>query len=238
MDFNGHYKVRLAPANVNTTIDDAKKAVVFDVTPELSEARNVMYKMYDPVHAPGQILVYQGTQARRFQLTQIKLVSRSPQEASINLGKLWIMRSWTLPVFGQTSENPRLDRAREEQLRSTGPYSNDRIRQLVDDIGLENSRSYLGAPPPVLLLSAYSRLGVGSSVGTNSIGHLKKVPVVIESLNINYPTDVDYIPTEGSDPTPMPTIMTVDISLVESHSPSEYEGFNLQKFRRGELEGF
>ena len=239
MNFNDHYKVRLANSNSANSIEEARRSVVFDVTPELSESRNVNYKMYDPVHAPGQIVVYQSTSSRRFQLTQVRLVSRSPREASNNLAKLWVLRGWTMPTFGQQPQNIRTDAAREARLNSDGPLSNDFLREIIDDISsASNSANYLGSPPPVLLLSAYSRLGVSGNVGTGSIGHLKKIPVVIESLNINYPSEVDYIPTEGVSPTPMPTIMTVDISLIEAHSPNELERFNLQQFKRGELPGF
>jgi len=191
--------------------------------------------MYDPVHAPGQILVYQGTAARRFQLTAIRFASRSPREAAINLAKLWTLRGWTMPTFGQSESNIRTDAARREKLGNNGPFSNEGIKNLIDEIGSDSSKSYLGAPPQLLLLSAYSRLGVSQGVGTDSIGHLRKVPVVIESLNINYPADVDYIPTEGANPTPMPTLMNVDLSLIEARSPSEYEKFDLSKFKRGEL---
>lgn len=237
MDFNAHYKVRLAPAAQISSVADARRAVIFDATPDLAESRNVNYKMFDPVHAPGQIAVFQNTAARRFQLTQVKLISRTPREASINLAKLWVLRSWTMPTFGKAGESTRVNNERENRYTSNDVYDNDRLRALVDDISSQ-SGSYLGAPPPLLFLSAYSRLGVGDNVGTGGVGHLKKVPVVIESLNINYPSDVDYIPTEGEDPTPMPTVMNVDISLIESQSPSSLERFDLQKFKRGELGGF
>ena len=95
----------------------------------------------------------------------------------------------------------------------------------------------LGAPPQVLLLSAYSN---NKSVSGQRTGqHISRVPVVIQQLNIPYPSDVDYIPTtQKYGNTPMPIIMTVDITLVETHSPAEYERFSLEDFSRGILRSF
>ena len=57
-------------------------------------------------------------------------------------------------------------------------------------------------------------------------------------MSIPYPSDVDYIPTDDENPTPMPTIMTLDITLIETHSPTEYENFSLDDYRIGNLIGF
>jgi hypothetical protein len=99
------------------------------------------------------------------------------------------------------------------------------------------NRDFLGAPPKVLQLSAYSRLG--AQTGVQGLGHIRRVPVVIQQLSIPYPSDTDYIPTDdSSNPTPMPTIMTLDMTLVETHSPQEYQDFSLEDFRNGNLKGF
>lgn len=78
----------------------------------------------------------------------------------------------------------------------------------------------LGAPPPVLRLS-----GLRSLVGP--------VPVVITSLNWNWPKDVDYITTSGAAATPFPAVMQIAINLVESFSAAEFNGFSLQDYRKG-----
>lgn len=94
---------------------------------------------------------------------------------------------------------------------------------------------FLGAPPDVLYLTAYSdaRDKGGELDRTTNIF---RIPVVITALTINYPNDVDYIPTiEGQ---PFPIIMGISLSLTESHSPREFEKFDLFKYREGILPGF
>ena len=114
-------------------------------------------------------------------------------------------------------------------------------RQKSSGTGVE----LLGAPPDVLYLYAYSS-GVSSGAGQdrpNKYGvNINKVPVVVTSLNITYPDDVDYIPTySNGDPRksePFPVKMDVEISLVETHSPREYERFDLMKYKKGVLVNF
>ena len=107
----------------------------------------------------------------------------------------------------------------------------------------------LGQPPDVVLLSAYSKVpgDVGRVSDFNQqMGHLNRVPVVITQLSIPYPSDIDYIPTAPNPNSnsgdkggvPMPTIMTIDMSLIETHSPLQYEKFSLSDFKNGTLPGF
>lgn len=88
----------------------------------------------------------------------------------------------------------------------------------------------LGAPPAVLWFSAYSS-------GRQELTNLNKIPVVIQNLSIAYPSDVDFIPTFES-LEPMPTIMSISISLIETHAPTEYNDFSLIKYKNGELPRF
>ena len=86
----------------------------------------------------------------------------------------------------------------------------------------------LGAPPPVLTLSAYGDKMVGP------------VPVVLENYDWNFPNDVDYIQTNlGTDkdnpPVPFPVILEVSMTLAEAYSPAEYSSFSLRDYRNGDL---
>ena len=65
---NAH-KVRLSPIKNNST-----NGVVFDVSPDVNETRNVNYKQINPIHMPGSIFVYEGTSSRVFSLDNIKLI--------------------------------------------------------------------------------------------------------------------------------------------------------------------
>ena len=214
------YKVRLKQANgaVTGSSPGALKPlqVVFEASPEISENGTVSYKNIDPVHAPGSILVFSSSSARTFQVSNIKLFSRNGAEATANYNRVQILKSWRYPVFGQASVDP-----------------------LYGD-------PLLGAPPAVLELSAYNKMNGNAESGMAS-GLINRVPVVITSIGIDYPNDIDYLPTIAVDDEalkhipsgiPVPAIWTISLTLMECHSPSQYQRFSISDFRRGILDGF
>lgn len=191
--------------------------VIFDASPDISENGSVSYKTIEPVHSPGGILVYANSSARTFQLSNVKLFSRTQEEATRNYHRLQILKSWRYPSFGLLSIND-------------GQYGS----------------VPLGAPPAVLELSAYARPSAKTDSLTSN-GLLHRIPVVIGHLTIDYPSDCDYIPTAKLDDAmfahipagiPMPTILPVSIQLMEAQAPSQYSKFSLNDFRYGRLEGF
>ena len=194
--------------------------VIFKVSPELVESRTVNYSSTEPVHMPGHILTYKNTQARAFSINGIKLISRTPKEASDNLNTLWILRGWTMPRFGINSST-----------NTTGTRLTSSTNGPVPTLTFTRNPQLLGSPPAVLLLSAYSNTNI-----EHTQQHIQNVPVVLQSLNIPYPTDVDYILTTTG--VPMPSVMIIDISLMESHSAQEYEKFSLDSYKAGTLKGF
>lgn len=257
--------------------------VIFDVTPDLSESRSVQYKMFDPVHMPGAIYMYQGTGSRIFQLSNVRFVSRTPEEAAFNLRDLQTLRTWCMPYFGKSGStsgvNP--DDVTSSNVITRGGLSNSiaggaaaQTNQGIKDELLKRASGaakkvsdlkigpkdfdtagdppgtvaslggILGAPPDVLLFSAYSATSgeTGGMTKTEGLTHIRRIPVVITTLNITYPSDVDYIPASGGgsggEGVPMPTVMSVEITLNETHSPDEYSNFSLEDFYNGRLEGF
>jgi hypothetical protein len=84
----------------------------------------------------------------------------------------------------------------------------------------------LGAPPPVLDFSGWR-------------GLVGKVPVVLTSTQWNWPKDCDWLPTgimdEAGQEIPFPTVMNVTLNIVESYSPEQFNGFDLQSFRNGRM---
>lgn len=97
----------------------------------------------------------------------------------------------------------------------------------------------LGAPPPVLTFSGFR----GQMVGP--------IPVVITSLQWQFPQDVDYIPAEEFEIVdsesgksmgttgrliPFPTVLKVAIQLVETFSTDQFNGFSLADFRTGQFQ--
>jgi hypothetical protein len=88
------------------------------------------------------------------------------------------------------------------------------------------SPTLLGAPPPILTLTAY---------GKNMIGPVK---CVMESYGWTWPNDVDFLPAvdvRTGENRPFPVILSVSISLKEAWSPAEYSGFSIQHYQRGEM---
>ncbi len=226
------YKVKL------TNAVQGGGTVSFDASPTVSENRNVNYNSLEPLHAPGQIQVYKNTSSRNFQLSDVRLVSRTIQEAELNLRRLWMLRSWCMPRFGNSST---LSTAQRDERSDQREMTKEDIAVFGDDVGIE----LLGAPPPILYLSAYSKGLNTESSSTSGRGttntwtraqHINRVPVVIQQLSIPYPNDVDYITTSNG--TPMPLLMNIDLALIETHSPNSYEAFDLDAFKKGILPGF
>jgi len=230
------YRVKLTNAN------SGGGTVSFDASPVVSENRNVNYNSLEPLHAPGQIQVYKNTSSRNFQLSDIKLISRTIEEADRNLRRLWRLRGWCMPRFGNSSTLNSEQRAARE-----ANFTADELDSL--DLTPQERASFLGsellgAPPAILYLSAYSRtIGTeptGATTGATNVWqiaqHINRIPVVIQQLTIPYPNDVDYITTTSG--VPMPIIMNIDISLLEAPSPDAFESFDLDAFRTGRLQGF
>lgn len=217
---SGTMNSQINSASVAGTVNAAiavvppREQVVFDATPEFSESRTVNYKSIDPIHAPGGVYMYANTQARTFNI-QGKLISRSVFEATKNLAYMQYLRTWAMPVFGTIGAN-------------SAP-----------------GEGILGAPPALLLLTAYSKGNPGSQAVQKTVpasdqtqvpaigNNIYQVPVIITQLDIPYPSDVDYIPTINQ--IPVPTIVTISISLVEAHSPNAYQKFTIQDFKTGNL---
>lgn len=216
------YKVRLHAVR---GYPSREGTVVFDVSPTLSESRSVEYAGVTPVHMPGSIQVYKKTNSRTFSLVA-KLISRNQEQATTNMRYLQLLRGWTMPYFGLRSQFD----------GPTPPNARGGIPPTIDS---NDRTSMLGAPPDVLYLFAYSS-SMGADAdrsGTGGRVNLKKLPVVITSLNITYPEDVDYIPVKDTGE-PFPVRMEVSIELAETHSPRGYEDFSLSMFKQGLLTQF
>jgi hypothetical protein len=89
----------------------------------------------------------------------------------------------------------------------------------------ESFANKLGAPPDILLFSAY-----GAKM-------IPEHPVVLLSYNTSYPNDIDYINTDSSfgPVVPFPVILNIDLNLKEAWSPKEYSSFDLKAYKTGDL---
>lgn len=191
------------------SINNPRDLVVFKVSPEINESRSVNYKSQEVLHMPGSILSYASSGTRTFNVV-VKLIARNIEEATENAKDLQLMKSWSLPYFGNSGA-------------ATSDNSTD----------FELYKSLLGQPPEVLHFNAYS--DPTNSSGIN-LGNINNVPVVVTQIGNSYPTDVTYFPTINGDP--FPVLMTVDILLTETHAPSEYTNFSLSDYKNGILENF
>lgn len=224
------YKVKLRSQVTNAVI-------AFDVVPDVSETRSVEYKSMNPVHMPGTIYAYGHTASRLFGINNARFISRTPQEASYNLAKLNLLRSWTMPYFGQADDD--LIGSPPDVLSfwafAVGPSANPVLQG-----GSDND-----SPTPPVGSNPEERVRAT---------HLHNIPTVIHNLQVTYPSDIDYIPTradtfqfgtgarsftvEVDEGVPMPTIMTTDVQLYETHSPREFNTFDLERYRTGRLNNF
>jgi hypothetical protein len=144
-----------------------------------------------------------------------------------------------MPVFGRggrLSQQQRQSRQNlAEQYRNADYFDDEDRRRVLAESVRENGAHFgadlRGTPPAVLLLSAYSQDG-----DRTKMNHIHRVPVVIQNVSIPYPADIDYIPSTSG--VPMPTIMTIDMTLTETHSPAEYSNFSLSDFKKGMLRNF
>lgn len=222
-----NHKVRLS------SITNPQNFIVFEVSPELNETRNVNYKSLDLLHMPGSIFAYSNSSTRTFNMVA-KLVSRNIEEATRNSENLQLLRSWTMPYFGKTVNG----------LTSTQTENRDRInrnkksknvkrntKKEPNNFGMNN---ILGQPPEVLHLNAYTDVVVTDK--EQFVGNINNIPVLITQLGNSYPADVTYFPTKYGEQ--FPVIMTLDVLLTETHSPKEYSNFSLSDYRSGKLTHF
>lgn len=150
-----------------------------------------------------------------------------------------------MPFFGRSSTNLSPAAPTQNTISGTASKLSDvAATQLSIDAIKSGSKgdgvNLLGAPPEVLYLYGYSQQSSKAS-NADATFNLKRIPVVLTSLTITYPDDVDYIPTLSSKSTkaePFPVKMDVNITLAETHSPMEYEQFKLQAYKAGTLRNF
>lgn len=249
-----NYKVQLIP--ISSLRDGAyqdiqNNRVVFEVTPAFSESRTAEYAAVSPAHMPGSIQIYKSTASRTFSVGA-RLISRTSQEAQVNRRYLQMLRGWLLPYFGATStlsdknRNARiqLDKTIEEIAPNAHGVTKAQataLEQMRQQAGVQLT----GAPPDVLYLYAYSSSS-NYDTGERGFGtsNVNRIPVVMTSLTITYPDDVDYLPVSETltsntqSVEPFPVSINVDLQLTETHSPNEYERFDLMAYKAGTLANF
>lgn len=255
------YKVRLIPMSSLVGGEDPNairaSQVRFDVTPTFTETGSVEYTPVTPVHMPGAIQIYKHTNPRQFDITA-HFISRNVSDALRNMRYVQLLRAWRHPYFGGTdtlTDSNRQSRQDNEQRRAnqegtgTSTLSDAEQTKAVQARVNAEGVQLRGAPPDVLYLYAYSNSQIDARNNTGNVFtpvNINRVPVVMTNLSITYAEDVDYIPVYdisrgGPDQTftqPWPAKMDVTISLAETHSPNEFEKFDLVAYKNGNLANF
>jgi hypothetical protein len=75
------------------------EVVEFDVMPEINENHTVGYDAVPISQHASSFQKYRGTENITWGLT-VTFISRSPEEATTNLNRLYTLRGWTMPYFG------------------------------------------------------------------------------------------------------------------------------------------
>lgn len=78
--------------------------VAFKVQPELSESKSVNYIEISEIRSPGSIMVFIGSPARNFSM-EVKLISRSIEEAQQNFRILHTLKGWSMPDKAYSSHD-------------------------------------------------------------------------------------------------------------------------------------
>lgn len=252
------YKVRLIPISSLTSGADpaAVRAsqVTFEATPTLAESGSVEYTAVTPVHMPGSMQVYKHTNSRQFEITA-HFISRNVADAVRHMQNVQKLRAWRYPYFGSTDTlTDANNQARANQATpadSSGLSDQEREQQAADRAQAAGVQ-LRGAPPDILYLYAYSNSARDnrSSKTVWLPTNLNRIPVVMSNLSITYPDDVDYIPVSQLTPSglpmdpnntttqPWPIKIDVSITLLETHSPAEFESFDLNAYKLGNLATF
>jgi len=179
-------RIRLVSTTVATNdnfINTGTEQVTFNLSPEISETKQVIYAEIGDIRQAASILIYGGSPSRKWSVNA-KFLSRTAEEANNTWKSIQLMRSWTNP---DTNYKYGLD----------------------------------SGTPHVLRFYGYGRTWQG-------------IPVVLSSLNVDFPTDIDYIPTDYG--TNVPVIQSVSFQLTEARTPDDLlVKFDLEKFKLGVL---
>jgi len=97
------------------------QTVTFEASSPVTESRTASWDQYNVVHLPTSLFAYRGTSHRSYQVSG-KLVSRTPDEATINARYLNLIRSWVQPDFGASGATP--------PIVYLTAYANSNIKQL------------------------------------------------------------------------------------------------------------
>ena len=77
-------------------VGSSRNSVLFEVQPELSEAKSTNYVEIGEIRSSASLLIFMGSPSRNFSLNA-KLVSRTVEEATQNFEYLHRLKGWSMP---------------------------------------------------------------------------------------------------------------------------------------------
>lgn len=171
-------------AKIDIRDDALTDTIEFDLSPDISESKQVIYAEIGDIRQAASILIYGGSPSRKWSV-QAKFLSRTEEEADATWKNVQLLRAWSNP-----------------------------------DANYKYGADTFGTPH-VLRLHGYGRTWKG-------------IPVVLTGVNVEYPSDIDYIPTTYG--TGVPVIQAVSFQLTEARTPDDLlKNFDMEKFKRGIL---
>ncbi len=76
--------------------------VEFKGQPRIEVSEKAEYDITSPIHSPTGFASYKLSNLREISIAEIKLFSRTPEEATANMKDLQMLKSWTRPYFGKS----------------------------------------------------------------------------------------------------------------------------------------
>ncbi len=138
----GDFRVRLRSL-INT-----EDVVIFWVSPTVSESRQAQYTATDIVHHPGQLQIYKSSTARGYGI-EAQLISRTAAEAQANIDTINLIRSWTMPYYGEGTQESELANGEAGSRFGAPP-------DILELQGYGNSKSSRIIGPVPVVLTSYS----------------------------------------------------------------------------------
>jgi hypothetical protein len=211
--------------NLGSTARDMERRFIYETTKNPNDnRRNNMFRLVSTAMAKGEGSVNTGADEVKFYLTPeigeskqavYAEISDIRQAASILIYMGSPSRGWSV--------NARFLSRTAEEANTTWKY----VQLLKSWLNPDTNYQYgidASGTPHVLKMYGYGRTWQG-------------IPVVMKSLNVEYPSDIDMIPTAYG--TNVPVIMNVQFQLTEARIPKELlEDFTLEKYKLGVLEGW
>lgn len=210
-------------------------SVVFEITPEMSEAKTSTYVEISDIRLPSSILIWMGSPSKKFNITA-KLFARTQAEADRSFKYKNYLESWLYPSENllQTTSVNNPQNSQSTNASSTGTSDPNSVgtkktslQNSANDRAVNSDSLFANEVPEIVYLEGHG-------------GQFKKIPCVITSGTVTYPSDVDYV--ANSYGVMVPIIHDVSLALTEAREidsgKNSIKSFDIKKYREGKLPGW